>query len=92
VSLVEAYNYPFFMSQFHPEKNSYEWRIDARRSYNAVSIEQKFINQFTKVARLNQNRMEEEEWRQRWIYNYSPIFTPEDYYFPVVYLFDERGL
>jgi gamma-glutamyl hydrolase len=38
VSTVEARNYPFFMTQYHPEKNSYEWKIDAARSYDAVSV------------------------------------------------------
>ena len=88
VSTVEAFNYPFFMTQYHPEKNSFEWRINAKRTYNAISVEQKMINQFTKVARLNQNRMSEDEWRKRWIYNYDPIYTPDSYYFPVVYTFD----
>lgn len=92
VSTVEAFNYPFFMTQYHPEKNSYEWRINPTRSYNAISIEQKLINQFTKVARMNKNRMDEDEWKKRWIYNYNPVFTPDEYYFPVVYVFDERGL
>ena len=38
VSTVEAFNYPYFGTQYHPEKNSFEWRIDAIRTYNAVSV------------------------------------------------------
>jgi hypothetical protein len=37
-------------------------------------VEQKFINQFVKVARLNRNRMDEDEWKAKAIYNYKPIF------------------
>jgi gamma-glutamyl hydrolase len=60
VSTVEAYDYPYFMTQYHPEKNSFEWNINAKRTYNAISVEQKFINQFVKIARLNKNRFADE--------------------------------
>jgi gamma-glutamyl hydrolase len=56
VSTVEAINYPYIMTQYHPEKNSFEWHINATRTYTAISVEQKFINQFVKSARLNTNR------------------------------------
>jgi gamma-glutamyl hydrolase len=92
VSTVEAYNYPYWMTQYHPEKNSYEWRIAPKRTYNAISVEQKFINQFVKVARLNRNRMDEDEWKAKAIYNYKPIFTPDDFYFVQIYTFDESNL
>jgi carbamoylphosphate synthase small subunit len=29
---MQAKKYPFFSSQFHPEKNSFEWHVDAIRS------------------------------------------------------------
>lgn len=89
VSTVEAYDYPYFMTQYHPEKNSYEWRISAKRTYNAISVEQKFINQFIKVARSNKNRFSEVELSQKSIYNYNPTLTPLEYSFVQVYLFDE---
>jgi len=44
VSTVEAYDYPYFLTQYHPEKNSFEWHINAPRTYTAISVEQKFIN------------------------------------------------
>jgi gamma-glutamyl hydrolase len=31
ISTLEARDYPFFAVQFHPEKNLYEWRINASR-------------------------------------------------------------
>jgi|JI61114BRNA_FD_contig_31_4008006_length_335_multi_1_in_0_out_0_1 gamma-glutamyl hydrolase len=81
------------MTQYHPEKNSFEWHINAVRTYTAISVEQKFINQFVKYARLNTNRFPtEEEWKAKAIYNYQPIFTPNDPDFIQVYLFDERNL
>ena len=54
------------MTQYHPEKNSFEWHINAVRTYTAISVEQKFINQFVKYARLNTNRFPtEEEWKAK---------------------------
>lgn len=91
VSTAEAYNYPFWITQHHPEKNSFEWRIDALRTYNSISVEQKHINEFTKVARMNKNTMTDAEWTQKWIYNYQPLYT-EDPDFIQVYIFDESKL
>lgn len=93
VSTVEAFNYPYIMTQYHPEKNSFEWHINATRTYNAISVEQKFINQFVKVARLNTNRFtDESEWTRLSIYNFQTLFTPNDADFIQVYLFDESKL
>lgn len=52
----------------------------------------KFISEFVKIARLSPNRMEEVEWKQRWIYNYSPLYSLKDPDFTQVYLFDESTL
>jgi gamma-glutamyl hydrolase len=38
VALWEARLYPFYGVQFHPEKTSFEWKIFADRSYEAVQI------------------------------------------------------
>lgn len=89
VSTAEAFNYPYFLTQYHPEKNSFEWHINATRTYNAISVEQKFINQFVKFARLSPNRfINETEWTSKSIYNFQAIFTPNDADFIQVYLFD----
>lgn len=75
------------MTQYHPEKNSFEWRINATRTYNAISVEQKFINEFVKVARLSTNTFPEADWIKASIYNYQPLYT-NDPDFIQVYLFD----
>ena len=59
VSTVEAFDYPYYMTQYHPEKNNFEWNINPKRTYNAISVSQKLINEFVKVARLNKNTMSE---------------------------------
>ncbi len=93
VSTVEAYDYPYFMTQYHPEKNSFEWNINAKRSYNAISVEQKFINQFVKVARLSKNRFSDEnEMNSMLIYNFQAYYSPEDPDFIQSYRFDESKL
>lgn len=77
------------MTQYHPEKNSFEWHINATRTYTAISVEQKFINQFVKYARMNANRFTDEtEWTKLAIYNFQALFTPNDSDFIQVYLFD----
>lgn len=80
------------MTQYHPEKNSYEWRIPAARTYNAISAEQKFINLFVNEARKNKNTFPVEELNKKVIYNYQPTLTPLDYAFVQVYIFNERNL
>ena len=46
VALWQARKYPFYGVQFHPEKNSFEWKIFADRSYDAIEIEQIMSNKF----------------------------------------------
>ena len=46
MSILEGKKYPFFLTQFHTEKNSFEWRVNAKRDYNAISVEQKIANTF----------------------------------------------
>ena len=37
VGTLEAKEFPYFLTQYHPEKNSFEWRVPAKRTYNAIS-------------------------------------------------------
>jgi gamma-glutamyl hydrolase len=36
ISSVEAKDYPIWGSQFHPEKNPFEWRVPANHGLNAI--------------------------------------------------------
>jgi len=36
VSTVEAKNYPFYATQYHPEKNPFEWDVPAPHSEFAI--------------------------------------------------------
>lgn len=89
MSTLEAKNYPFFATQYHPEKNPYEWRIPAPRTYNAILIEQWVFNIFAEYARQNKNQFKSDaDLRKQLIYNYQPIYTTPDYDFVQVYVFN----
>lgn len=39
IALIEAYDYPIYGSQFHPEKNIYEWNATAiNHDQDAVEV------------------------------------------------------
>jgi gamma-glutamyl hydrolase len=92
LSTLEAKEYPFFLTQHHPEKNPYEWKVPATRTYNAISAAQKWINVFVSEARKNKNQFPVAELNKKLIYNYQPMLTPGDYVFLQIYVFDERNL
>lgn len=89
LSTLEAKDFPYFLTQYHPEKNSFEWRVPAKRTFNAISAEQKFINVFMRYARQNPNTYPPQELAKDIIYNYQPTLTPLTYAFVQVYIFDE---
>lgn len=92
MSILEGKKYPFFLTQFHSEKNSFEWRSAAIRTYNAISAEQKLMNYFVNEARKNKNVYPYQELQKKLIYNYQPKLLSLDQYFVQVYLFDESSL
>ncbi len=89
VATVESKDYPIFATQYHPEKNSYEWRIPAKRTYNSISASQKFINTFIALCKKNKNVMLEDERKKKIIYNYNPIFPDMQISFAQIYVFSE---
>ena len=89
VSTVEAKDYPIYGTQYHPEKNSYEWRIPSLKTYVSVSAEQHVINAYAAVAKQNKNQFPLDELKQKIIYNYDPIFPDMQITFANIYLFDE---
>eukprot|EP00090_Calanus_glacialis_P045280 TRINITY_DN8294_c0_g1_i1.p1 TRINITY_DN8294_c0_g1~~TRINITY_DN8294_c0_g1_i1.p1 ORF type:complete len:323 (-),score=87.85 TRINITY_DN8294_c0_g1_i1:89-1057(-) len=79
LSAMEAKDYPIYATQFHPEKNAYEWApkySGIPHSREAVNVAQYFAEFFIDVARQSthtfQSRAEEEEYL---IYNYQPFYT-----------------
>ncbi|KAG7525661.1 gamma-glutamyl hydrolase-like [Solea senegalensis] len=77
VSTVEAYDYPIYAVQWHPEKNAFEWSKPAiAHCPSAVKTSFLMAEFFVGEARKNFHKFESEEEEQKaLIYNYSPIYT-----------------
>jgi gamma-glutamyl hydrolase len=79
LSAMESRDYPIYGTQFHPEKNAYEWAPKLPgipHSREAVNVAQYFAEFFIDTARQSshsfQSRSEEES---HLIYNYQPVYT-----------------
>lgn len=78
VSTFESIEYPFYGVQFHPEKNSFEFKdgINIPHTCNAVKVCQYYANFFVNECRKNDNqfpntKLEEESL----IYNYNTTYS-----------------
>jgi gamma-glutamyl hydrolase len=93
VSAIQAKQYPFFGSQFHPEKSPFEWRVDANRTKESIELVQLLSNNFVLKARLSPNRFTNStNLIRQLIYNYNTV-PPASVYslqsFQEIYLFTE---
>lgn len=78
VSSIEHKKYPFYGTQYHPEKVLYEWipEHNIAHSPNAVLVSQWFSNFFVDQSRRNMNKFSDsDELDKAIIYNFQPIFT-----------------
>uniref|UniRef100_UPI0037E8AEBB gamma-glutamyl hydrolase n=1 Tax=Semicossyphus pulcher TaxID=241346 RepID=UPI0037E8AEBB len=88
VSTVEAYDYPIYGTQWHPEKNAFEWRRPyVAHSPPAIKTTFYMAEFFVNEARKNMHRFDSQESeRQALIYNYNPAYTePESIYEQLYY-------
>ena len=86
VASMESPNYPFFGTQFHPEKALMQYNNDAvDHSWNSVMHNRYFIDKFLEQARQNTNSCGANfsECQEIIIDNYEVIVT--DYYYGNVY-------
>lgn len=97
ISSMEAINYPFFATQFHPEIPIFEFtltsgQMNVPHEYEAILVGQYFARFFVNETRKNVHRfMNTRSENSALIYNYSPKFTalnPESsdeqtYFFPI---------
>jgi gamma-glutamyl hydrolase len=93
VSTIEAFKYPIFGSQWHPEKNAYEWgktngipNEAINHSPEAVKIAQYTSNFFVSQARQSSHKFPSAAAEEAaLIYNYAPAKTTgsfvEEYFF-----------
>ncbi|XP_061096302.1 gamma-glutamyl hydrolase [Conger conger] len=89
VSTMEAYDFPFYGTQWHPEKNAFEWtRSYIPHSPSAVKSMFYMADFFVNEARKSSHQFpSEEEERDALIYNYSPIYTGSKSAFVQIYAF-----
>ncbi|XP_064094173.1 gamma-glutamyl hydrolase-like [Macrobrachium nipponense] len=93
LAAVEAWDYPFFAVQFHPEKSPYEWTTKPGHDHiphSSVAIDtaNHFAQVYVNYARRNKHRFADTAEEQRsLIYNYSPVYTGQLSPMEQIYLF-----
>ncbi|CAI9550415.1 unnamed protein product, partial [Staurois parvus] len=90
VSTMEAYDYPFYGVQWHPEKNPFEWKKASVISHTAEAIQVAFYmaDFFVNEARKNLHQYSKEaETAYPLIYNYCPTYTGNISAFEQIYFF-----
>ena len=93
VSTMEAYNYPFYGVQWHPEKNNFEWSLkegsytNTPHSPNAVRASIETAIFFVQEARRSSHIFPEEEQSQL-IYSAPILYTGPNWVYEQVYAFD----
>lgn len=90
ISTMEAYRYPFYAVQWHPEKSPFEWLDKPGMVHSASAVQTSFYTAafFISEARKNLHKFpcpQEEE--KALIYNYSPEFKKDPFFFVQNYYF-----
>ncbi|XP_059185738.1 zgc:171566 [Centropristis striata] len=91
ISTMEAYRYPFYAVQWHPEKSPFEWIDKPGMIHSADAIRASFYTGsfFVSEARRNQHHFSSlEEEQHALIYNSTPVFRGIDAIFLQNYYFD----
>ncbi|KDD75679.1 hypothetical protein H632_c555p0 [Helicosporidium sp. ATCC 50920] len=80
ITSAESKEYPFFATQWHPEKPPYEFGNDEiPHSVDAIRVSQQIANTFVDIARRSSHVPEsKEEELAMLIYNTKPYFTLKD--------------
>lgn len=83
ISTVEAYKYPIYGVQWHPEKSNFEFTTkynNIPHSVNAVRITQYMANFFVNEARKNYQKFPTKEMEDEYlIYKYTPVHSAKKY-------------
>lgn len=91
ISSMEAYRYPIYAVQWHPEKNPFEWKNKQGIPHSPMAIKAAFYmaDFFVNEARKNfHNFSSEADEAKALIYNYNPVFTGSVSAFEQTYIFD----
>lgn len=98
VSTMEAKNYPISATQWHPEKNAFEWTPDEHIPHHpeAIEVTQEVANSFVDLSRMNSHapssREEEENlliynWSKNLVYSGKRSHEGEEVNFDQIYVF-----
>eukprot|EP00929_Paragymnodinium_shiwhaense_P041214 TRINITY_DN21413_c1_g5_i1.p1 TRINITY_DN21413_c1_g5~~TRINITY_DN21413_c1_g5_i1.p1 ORF type:complete len:375 (-),score=44.40 TRINITY_DN21413_c1_g5_i1:441-1565(-) len=95
VSTMEARHFPISATQWHPEKNNFEWggvgalgKRAIPHSFHAVQLSQWVANHIVSTARQSAHRFKsQEEEAAALIYNVAPVADPQGY-FSQIYMWD----
>ncbi|KAA0723861.1 Gamma-glutamyl hydrolase [Triplophysa tibetana] len=90
VSTVEAYEFPIYGTQWHPEKNAFEFtRPYIPHTSSAIKTTSYTAQFFVNEARKNRHTFgSTEEEQKALIYNYNPVYTGTESSFEQKYYFD----
>lgn len=91
ISTMEAYRYPFYAVQWHPEKSPFEWVDKPGMIHSVSAVRASFYTAsfFVSEAMKNQHRFPSpQEEEKALIYNYTPVFKGLDAIFMQNYYFD----
>ncbi|XP_006012487.1 gamma-glutamyl hydrolase [Latimeria chalumnae] len=91
ISSMEAYRYPVYAVQWHPEKNPFEWIVKRGMVHTPQAIKVSFYmaDFFINEARKNVHKFSSEaEEDKALIYNYAPVYSGDRFPFEQVYIFD----
>ncbi|XP_002740734.1 gamma-glutamyl hydrolase-like [Saccoglossus kowalevskii] len=92
VSTMEAYRYPFYGVQWHPEKNNFEWMLEQyiNHSEEAVLVTQYLANFFVQEARKSAHKFSSQsEELAALTYSYTPVYTGSNTNFQQCYFLKE---
>ncbi|CAM9775612.1 unnamed protein product [Lampetra planeri] len=90
ISTMEAYEYPFYGVQWHPEKNQFEWKRGKSfpHSRSAVHVAFHLADFFVTEARKNLHAFANEaEENAALIYHHAAVYTSEESSFEQAYFF-----
>ncbi|KAM4687954.1 gamma-glutamyl hydrolase [Discoglossus pictus] len=90
ISTFEAYHYPIYGTQWHPEKSPFEWKktSDISHSVEAMHLAFYMAEFFVNEARKNSHQFPNEAQEQEaLIYNYNPVYTGKISVFEQTYFF-----
>ncbi|KAM9813994.1 gamma-glutamyl hydrolase [Neosynchiropus ocellatus] len=91
ISTMEAYRYPFYAVQWHPEKSQFEWIDKPGMIHSSAAVTASFYTArffVSEAMRSNHSFSSLEEEGRALIYNYQPVYRGRNAIFVQNYYFD----